>query len=100
MGKRSFIRRSKPPITTFQAEQLWRSLRGSAIMNGVPGEPPADIDALVQATVNFSCLIKEIGQDFEGIDINPLMVLAKGQGVKALDALFVGKTSDGGQSNP
>jgi hypothetical protein len=65
-------------------------------MDGVRGKPSADMDALVQATVNFSLLIAEIGQNFEGIDINPLMVLPKGRGVKALDALFVGKTKDGG----
>ncbi len=88
---------AKPPITAFQAEQLWRSLRGSAMMDGVRGKPPGDMDALVQATVNFSLLIAEIGQYFEGIDINPLVVLPKGQGVKALDALFVGKTKDEGE---
>jgi hypothetical protein len=63
-------------------------------MDGVRGNPPADMDALVQATVKFSRLIAEIGQNFEGIDINPLMVLPKGQGVKALDALFVPKSTD------
>jgi len=52
------------------------------------------MDALVQATVNFSLLIAEIGNNFEGIDINPLVVLPQGQGVKALDALFVAKSTD------
>jgi len=82
---------AKPPITAFQAEKLWRSLRGSVILNGLRGKPPADRDALVQATVNFSLLIAEIGNNFEGIDINPLVVLPQGQEVKALDALFVKK---------
>jgi acetyltransferase len=80
---------AKPPITAFQAEQLWRSLQGSVILNGVRGKPPADLSALVKATVNFSCLIKEIGQEFTEIDINPLVVLPEHEGVKALDALFV-----------
>ena len=84
---------AKPPITIFQAEQLWRSLRGSAILDGVRGKPPADLPALTQATVHFSYLIEDLGHQFEGIDINPLMVLGEGQGVKALDALFVAKES-------
>ena len=82
---------AKPPITIFQAEQLWRSLRGSAILDGVRGKPPADLPALTQATVHFSYLIEDLGHQFEGIDINPLMVLGEGRGVKALDALFVAK---------
>ncbi len=85
---------AKPPLTVFQAEQLWRSLRGSSILDGVRGNPPADRDALVQATVNFSYLIGEIGSNFESIDINPLMILPEGRGVKALDALFLVKSKD------
>ncbi|MBA4392759.1 MAG: hypothetical protein C0407_04310 [Desulfobacca sp.] len=80
---------AKPPITAFQAEQLWRSLQGSVILKGVRGRPPADLPALVRATVDFSYLIEELGQEFEEIDINPLMVLPEKEGVKALDALFI-----------
>lgn len=48
-----------------------------------------DIDALVDAIVALSRMAWE-GQDIiEQVDINPLLVLPKGQGVKALDALFV-----------
>jgi acetate---CoA ligase (ADP-forming) len=84
---------AKPPISPFQAEQLWRSLRGSAILKGFRGRPPADLGALVKATVDFSYLIQNQGALFEGIDINPLLVLPEGQGVKALDALFVVKSA-------
>jgi acyl-CoA synthetase (NDP forming) len=82
---------AKPPITAFQAEQLWRSLQGSAILQGVRGRPPADLPALIDATVNFSYLVKELGKEFEEIDINPLVVLPDKGGVKALDALFIPK---------
>jgi hypothetical protein len=40
-------------------------------MEGVRGKPPADVNALVQATIDFSRLI-EIGQNFKRIDIKPL----------------------------
>jgi acetate---CoA ligase (ADP-forming) len=83
---------SKPPISAFQAEQLWRSLRGSALLDGFRGKPPADLPALVQATVAFSHLIQDQGNFFEGIDVNPLMVFPEGHGVKALDALFIEKS--------
>ena len=89
---------AKPPITIYQAEQLWRSLRGSAILDGVRGKPPADLPALTQATVHFSYLIEDLGHQFEEIDINPLMVFGQGQGVKALDALFVAKSRLSGEN--
>jgi len=85
---------AKPPVTALQAEHLWHSLRGSVILDGVRGRPAADLLALVQTTVDFSNLIEDLGRDFEGIDINPLMVLPKGGGVKALDALFIRKKSE------
>jgi acetate---CoA ligase (ADP-forming) len=84
---------AKPPISAHQAEQLWLSLRGSVLLKGFRGRPPADLPALVQATVAFSHLIQDQGDFFEGIDVNPLVVLPQGQGVKALDALFIGKNN-------
>ncbi len=79
------------PISPFQAERMWRSLKGFSILMGVRGRPPADFQALIQATVDFSGLIEEMGRDFDSIEINPLLVLPEGRGVRAVDALFVGK---------
>ena len=80
-----------PPISLFQAERMWRSLKGFSILKGVRGRPPADLQALVQATVDFSGLVGEMGRDFESIEINPLLVLPEGRGVRAVDALFIPK---------
>ena len=80
-----------PPISPYQAERMWRSLKGFSILKGVRGRPPADFQALIQTTVDFSGLIGEMGRDFESIEINPLLVLPEGRGVRAVDALFVPK---------
>ena len=80
-----------PPISPCQAERLWRSLKGFSILKGVRGRPPADFQALIQATVDFSGLVREMGRDFESIEINPLLVRPGGRGVQAVDALFVSK---------
>jgi len=80
-----------PPISPYQAERLWRSLKGFSILKGVRGRPPADFQALIQTTVDFSGLIGEMGRDFESIEINPLLVLPEGRGVRAVDALFIPK---------
>jgi acetyltransferase len=80
---------ARPPVSSFQAAGLWRSLKGFPLLEGVRGKPAGDFPALVQATVDFSLMVKEIGSNFESIEINPLLVLPKNRGVKAVDALFI-----------
>jgi acyl-CoA synthetase (NDP forming) len=80
-----------PPISPFQAERMWRSLKGFSVLQGVRGRPPADFQALIQTTVDFSGLVEEMGRDFDSIEINPLLVLPEGRGVRAVDALFIPK---------
>jgi hypothetical protein len=70
---------------------MWRSLKGFSILKGVRGKPTADFQALIQTSVAFSGLIEEMGRDFESIEINPLLVLPEGRGVRAVDALFIPK---------
>ena len=52
------------------------------------GAPPADVDAVVQAVMAIGRLMQAVPELTE-IDVNPLMVHAKGQGATALDALIV-----------
>lgn len=80
---------ARPPLSFHQAEALWRSLKGFPLLEGVRGKPAGDLRALVQATVDFSWLVKEWGAEFESLEINPLLVLPPGRGVMALDALFM-----------
>jgi len=62
-------------------------LRGFPLLAGVRGKPPADVDALCDAIVGVSRLAVSLGDQLLGVDINPLIVLPKGQGVVAVDAL-------------
>jgi acyl-CoA synthetase (NDP forming) len=80
---------ARPPVSSFQAETLWRSLKGFPLLEGVRGKPAGDFQALIQATVDFSRMVQDLGDDFESIEINPLLVLPEGRGVKAVDALFI-----------
>jgi len=54
----------------------------------VRGAPPCDIDAVVEAVMAIGRLMQTVPAIIE-IDVNPLMVHAKGQGATALDALIV-----------
>ncbi len=76
-----------PPLSREQAHDMLKRLRGFAILAGVRGKPPADVDALCGAIVGVSCLAVALGDQLLGLDINPLIVLPKGQGAVAVDAV-------------
>jgi hypothetical protein len=62
-------------------------LRGFAILGGVRGKPPADVEALCKAIVGVSGLACSLGDQLAGLDINPLIVLPKTHGAIAVDAV-------------
>ena len=76
-----------PPLSRAQALDMVKRLRGFSILAGVRGKPPADVDALCEAMVGLSQLVVTYTDQLAGLDINPLIVLPKGQGVVAVDAL-------------
>ncbi|GGY26377.1 acetate--CoA ligase family protein [Streptomyces djakartensis] len=78
-----------PPFGEEQARDMLAGLRGRALLDGVRGRPPADLDALVEVVLRVQRLALELGDQLAELDINPLMVLPRGQGAVALDALAV-----------
>jgi acyl-CoA synthetase (NDP forming) len=71
-----------------QITEALRKLRSAKLLAGVRGAPPADVEAVVQTVLAIGRLMQTVPELVE-IDVNPLMVHAKGQGVTALDALIV-----------
>jgi acyl-CoA synthetase (NDP forming) len=63
-------------------------LRAAKLLAGVRGAPPADIEAVAKAAMSIARLIRTVPEIGE-IEINPLMVHARGEGATALDALIV-----------
>jgi acyl-CoA synthetase (NDP forming) len=78
-----------PPFGEDQARGMLGELRGRALLEGVRGGPPVDVDALVEVVMRVQRMALELGDDIAELDINPLMVLPRGQGAVALDALVV-----------
>ncbi|MFE9838652.1 acetate--CoA ligase family protein [Streptomyces sp. NPDC005551] len=78
-----------PPFGEDQARAMPAELRGRALFDGVRGGPPVDVDALVEVILRVQRMALELGDDIAELDINPLMVLPRGQGAVALDALVV-----------
>ena len=78
-----------PPFGEREARSMLDELRGRALLDGVRGAPPADVDALVEVVLRVQRMALELDGDLAELDINPLMVLPRGQGAVALDALAV-----------
>ncbi|WP_219209697.1 acetate--CoA ligase family protein [Variovorax boronicumulans] len=66
-----------------------RSLKTWPLLDGYRGRPKADVKALVEAIVAFSRMASRLGDRLEAAEINPLFVLAEGQGVRAADGVVV-----------
>jgi acetyltransferase len=86
------------PITQDDALEMIAELRGAKLLEGYRGAPPADVDALARAMVNLSWLIIDHRDRIAEVDVNPLFVREKGQGVVAADALVVLKAQSSGES--
>ena len=66
-----------------------RGQRREAAARAFAGKPAADVEALADTLVRVSHLAVHLEGHLAELDINPLMVLPAGQGVKAVDALVV-----------
>ena len=78
------------PITRDDALEMIDEVKGARLLRGFRGAPAADVDALADVLVNVSQMAAQLEGSLSELDINPLMVLPAGQGVKAADALVVG----------
>lgn len=76
------------PLTTNDVYRMINSLKSAEIFKGVRGALESDIDAVAQSIGRLAQLISDF-PEIEELDINPLLVLPKGQGVRVLDARIV-----------
>jgi acyl-CoA synthetase (NDP forming) len=77
------------PVAPEDARHLLGQLRGARVLEGVRGEPPADMDALVDLLVNVSRFAADYGDQIAEVDLNPVIVHSAGQGLSVVDALIV-----------
>ena len=74
------------PTTSEEIISSIRGLRSWTLLKGFRGQSPSDVDALVGAALRMSKAYADKYLGWE-IEINPIMVMAEGQGAKALDVL-------------
>lgn len=77
------------PLTVDEAHQLMQQVKGYKLLTGYRGRPVADTDALADLLVRLSWLGVELADKVAEVEINPLAVLPRRQGVRALDGVLI-----------
>ncbi len=73
------------PLTRDDARAMLDELKAVKLLHGYRGSPAADVDALVTAICALSDFFLDHRTWLADLEINPLVVLEKGNGVRAVD---------------
>ncbi len=77
------------PVDEATAGEMLASLRGASLLGEFRGRPARDVDAVVAAMTGLSRLFLDHRAFLSDFEINPLIVLAKGDGARAVDVRMV-----------
>ncbi|MFN8841432.1 MAG: acetate--CoA ligase family protein [Burkholderiales bacterium] len=75
------------PFTPARIERALRGLRIAPLLDGVRGDPPMDVAAFCRAAAAVGALVADRGAGVAGVDANPVIVGARGEGCTAVDAV-------------
>ena len=73
------------PVTAADVSDMLGELRAKSLLGPFRGAPARDVDALINCAVGLSNAYLDLRDRVSDIEINPLMVGAKGDGVCAVD---------------
>jgi len=76
------------PITRERVLHALGQLKCAPLLNGFRGAPPADLNAAADVILAVAGMVENDPSSIIELDINPLMLLAEGQGAVAADALI------------
>jgi acyl-CoA synthetase (NDP forming) len=82
------VRLLPPDLPEAEIAREIRKLKSAKVLGKFRGAPARDVEAVAVVVATIARLMLTVPEIVE-IDINPLVVHAKGEGVTALDALFV-----------
>ena len=73
------------PLAMEEAREMTDDVRSAALLKGVRGEAPSDLNAVVEGLCRLSQLVTDFPRIAE-LDVNPLKVFGEGEGAVAIDA--------------
>ncbi|UTW12336.1 acetate--CoA ligase family protein [Marinobacterium rhizophilum] len=76
------------PVTRVEVIHALQELRSAPLFSGFRGRAEADLDAAADAILSVADFVRENFDTIGELDINPLLVRAKGKGTVAADALI------------
>jgi acyl-CoA synthetase (NDP forming) len=77
------------PIDEPGAREMLASLRSASLLGEFRGRPARDVDAVITAMTGLSRLFLDHRAFLSDFEINPLIVLARGDGARAIDVRVV-----------
>jgi acyl-CoA synthetase (NDP forming) len=77
------------PFDEAEAMEMIRSIKGFPLLDGARGRKKGDQKALAKALSKLSVFAAANRDVLASIDVNPVVVLPEGQGVRALDAVIL-----------
>jgi len=77
-----------PPLNREDARSMISGIKGKSLLEGFRGREPADIDSLVQVLIQVGRMAVDLKEVIISLDLNPLMVLSGGKGVRAVDVVM------------
>jgi hypothetical protein len=75
------------PFTADDALAAMRRLRIAPLIDGYRGQPALDADALAHAAVALGDFAIAYRTSLVSVDMNPVMVMARGEGAVVVDAV-------------
>lgn len=76
------------PLRENEAEEMIREIRTIKLLQGARGEPPSDLGAVAECLLRLSEFVTDHPNIHE-LDINPLLVYARGKGAVVADARII-----------
>ncbi|HUK58844.1 MAG TPA: acetate--CoA ligase family protein [Stellaceae bacterium] len=77
------------PVDEADAREMLLSLRGAKLLGAFRGTPARDVAAACRAIAGLSRLVLDHRPHIADLEINPLIVLGEGEGVRAVDVRLV-----------
>jgi acyl-CoA synthetase (NDP forming) len=83
-----------PPLTFDDVTDALDRLRAARLLGSFRGAAERDVDAVAAAVLAVAQLAHELSDDVAELDVNPLIVGARGEGARVVDAVVVPRGTD------